>query len=112
MSMTFKEFEESQFDMHEQRPDPLTYSMLGLAGESGEVVDAYKKAMRDMHPDRLINGVAWKAGEHRDTILQEMGDVLWYLSKAAMLLGSSLEEVAQINITKLENRQINGKESE
>ena len=103
--MEFKEFEDSIVTVHEHRPDALTYAMLGIAGESGEAVDAYKKALRSTEPDNV------KFTPNRGIILLEFGDILWYVAKAAKELGSNLESVAYMNIKKLELRRQFGKGS-
>lgn len=75
--------------------------VLGLSGESGEVADKVKKIIRD------------KDGEFSDQDLlelkKELGDVFWYLATIARYLDISLEEIATLNIEKLENRLARGK---
>lgn len=78
----------------------LSYLSMGLAGETGEAIDKLKKLL---HYD---NGVL--TGEKRDLLLWELGDILWYLSQIAHNVDSSLEEVAKMNITKLEDRASRG----
>ena len=64
---------------------------LALAGEVGEVCNLVKKQKRD--------GVS-----HRERILEEAGDALWYLTMLVESLDSTLEEVAAYNLEKLEDR--------
>lgn len=71
------------------------YLSLGLAGECGEVCDKLK---------RLIRG----DGKIDDTLLYELGDVLWYLSQLSDFFKISLEQVAQTNIDKLTARKDSG----
>lgn len=73
----------------------LTYCALGLCGESGEYAEKIKKKIRDGEFDKSL-------------ALKELGDVLWYATCSAIELGSSLEEVAQINIDKLTSREARG----
>jgi len=74
----------------------FVYPTLGLAGETGEVVEKVKKIFRDKGGE--VNG------ETKKEIAKELGDVLWYLSQVATELGIPLEEVAQGNIEKLFSR--------
>ncbi len=69
---------------------------LGLAGESGEFVDAVKKMVAHGHdvPDELLQ--------------KELGDVLWYVAEICTAFGWSLEEVATANIIKLRKRYPGG----
>lgn len=70
----------------------LLNAALGLAGESGELVDSVKKAIfhgRDLD---------------RSHAIKELGDVLWYVAQAADALGVDLEEVAIVNLVKLRLR--------
>lgn len=76
------------------------YPVLGLNGEAGEVAERFKKIIRD--DNRIITE------EKRTALFKELGDCLWYLNETAMQLGFSLEEIAQANIDKLEDRQERG----
>jgi NTP pyrophosphatase (non-canonical NTP hydrolase) len=75
----------------------IIYPTLGLAGEAGEVADKVKKVIRDN------DGVF--TPEHKLAIAKEIGDVLWYIAADARDLGFTLEEIAKMNIEKLESRQ-------
>ncbi len=74
----------------------IAYTILGLAGEAGEVAGKYKKVIRDN------NGVLTE--DRKDQLIDELGDVLWYCARLAEELGISLEEVLQRNHDKLEDR--------
>jgi len=79
---------------------PVLYPVLGLAGETGEVVDKVKKVIRDHNGDY--------SPERRREIATELGDVLWYAAVLAKDLGYELEEVARMNIEKIYRRKHNG----
>lgn len=78
----------------------VTYCVLGLTNEAGEVAGKLKKVMRDSG--------GYLSDEKRADLLSECGDVLWYLSQAVNELGSGLEDVAQANLDKLFDRQTRG----
>ena len=79
----------------------MSYAIMGLTGEAGEVANAYKKVIRDH------GGIV--TAEVRDDIIDELGDVLWYITAIAHQIGFTLEEVAIRNNFKLEERYKNGK---
>ena len=89
--MTFNEYQEKikQFDVSNGE---LWYYILGLAGEVGELAEKVKKFYRDGTPLDV------------SALRYEMGDIEWYLARAASKCGIELESVAQGNIEKLSAR--------
>lgn len=78
----------------------LFNGVLGLAGEAGECADLVKKhCYQDARP---IHG----------EMIDELGDVLWYVAETAAALGVTLEEVAVRNVEKLKKRYPGGFEAE
>lgn len=79
----------------------IVYPVLGLTGEAGEVADKVKKVIRDRGGDFADAAL-------RKQIALELGDVLWYAATLARDLGYSLDEVAAMNVEKLESRARRG----
>jgi NTP pyrophosphatase (non-canonical NTP hydrolase) len=79
--------------------DGLLYVMLGLAGETGEISNKVKKLIRGDKGGFELNS------EIRKELIFEAGDVLWYLSQLAHELGVTLEEIARLNLAKLNSRK-------
>ncbi len=99
--MTFDEYQQAARATAMYPQDlKLIYPALGLAGETGEVVDHIKKVIRDNN--REVNA------ERRELIAKELGDVLWYMASIAADLGMTLNEVAELNIKKLKDRAARG----
>lgn len=78
----------------------VSYPILGLCGESGELANKYKKVLRD------DSGVI--TPEKNVALRDELGDVLWYAAAIARDLGTNLEDIAIMNITKLQARRTLG----
>lgn len=78
-----------------------SYCGLGLCGESGEVADKLKKVYRDN------NGVFDDA--NKESIILELGDVLFYVTALAQRFDVTLQEVAIANEKKLRKRKAEGK---
>lgn len=74
--------------------------VMGLAGESGECIDILKKHLFQGH---VLD---------RAKLLDELGDVLWYIAITAKGLGLSMDEVATYNIAKLTKRYPDGFDSD
>lgn len=72
--------------------DPLVHCALGLAGEAGEVADLVKKSH---YVDGRLDEVK---------LVEELGDVLWYLTSLVDQIGWTITGVAFANIVKLERR--------
>jgi NTP pyrophosphatase (non-canonical NTP hydrolase) len=75
------------------------YLMLGLMNEAGEVGGAYKKEIRD----RVDN---------TELIIDELGDVLWYLQRLADVYGLTISQLMVNNMDKLFNRMTTEEASE
>lgn len=69
---------------------------LGLAGETGEVVDHIKKYFFQGHTlDKCL-------------LIEELGDLCWYIATLAHALEVDLETIMVRNIEKLKKRYPNG----
>jgi NTP pyrophosphatase (non-canonical NTP hydrolase) len=100
--MNFKEYQEFVWEIASEtsRQDfehQIGTAGLGLAGEAGEVADIAKKV--------LFQGKEFD----REDFISEAGDVLWYLAFAATMCETSLEEIMNGNVTKLQDRFKSGK---
>lgn len=94
------EFDTARLAIDEKaRYDGYMEKVLGLAGETGEVIEKIKKMIRDK------DGVFHATPEDLDELKKELGDVLWYLSAIAFYNGIELEDVATTNLDKLVSRQ-------
>jgi len=82
------------------KKNELLHLVLGLAGESGEVAEKFKKWVRDLDSD--------ETRIDRAGIAMELGDVLWYVAVLADYLDLSLEDIAAANLAKLAGRQGRG----
>ena len=67
------------------------YLMIGLMNEAGEVGGAYKKEIRD-------------SVDNKELIIDELGDVLWYLQRLCDVYGVTISELMTNNMDKLFNR--------
>jgi NTP pyrophosphatase (non-canonical NTP hydrolase) len=81
-------------------PDIDTYCVLGLANEVGELLGKIKKLFRDKNGDF--------SEEDRESVKQELGDVLWYWTQIATSFGLTIDEIAEANLTKVLDRQRRG----
>jgi NTP pyrophosphatase (non-canonical NTP hydrolase) len=68
--------------------------ILGLAGEVGELINEYKKYLRD--------GAA--GVRFRERLAEELGDVLWYIADTATNFNLSLSDIAEQNLVKTRAR--------
>lgn len=95
-------------DMFEEVTKPITdvferafmAKVLGLAGETGEISEKFKKILRDRGGKLTTDDIL--------DFKKELGDCLWYIAVISDYLGLNLEDVAKTNISKLKNRQTRG----
>ena len=79
--------------------DILINGVMGLCGESGEVIDLVKKHLAQGHE------------LDKERLAKELGDVAWYLAETAYAIGYDLEDIFQMNLDKLEKRYPEGFDS-
>ena len=80
----------------EQTKESRLTSAVGLCGEAGEVADYIKKIEAHGHD---LSG---------NKMVEEIGDVLWYLAAVCTYYNLSLNDAAVLNIKKLRARYPNG----
>ena len=103
--MTLNEYQKEAMrtasGMSQQCNDNLLLNgAMGLNGEAGEVIDILKKHMFQGHELDKAH------------IAKELGDCLWYIAIAAEGAGYTLDEIAEMNKTKLRKRYPEGFEIE
>jgi NTP pyrophosphatase (non-canonical NTP hydrolase) len=74
----------------------LILTALGIAGESGEIVDTIKKVLYHSHELNVPD------------LCKELGDLLWYMTLLSDTIGLTLNDVMQANVEKLHKRYPNG----
>lgn len=72
------------------------YALLNLAGEVGELFSLIAKGIRDGVEDKEA---------HQINIVKELGDVLWHVAAVAADHGVPLDDIARVNLEKLESRK-------
>lgn len=78
----------------DDRDVSLIVPLLGLAGETGQLLSEYKKHLRDGEAYRLF----------KERVAEELGDLLWYVANVASKFGLDLEEIAVVNLAKTQGR--------
>lgn len=74
----------------------LNHMALGIGGEAGELQDCIKKFTIYGKPIDL------------DNVIEELGDLEWYMSHLRLILGLNREQVLLANIDKLKKRYAEG----
>ena len=83
---------------HNDDAASLIVPMLGLAGETGQLLSEYKKHLRDGEAHRLF----------KERVSEELGDLLWYIANVASKFDLSLSEIADANLIKVRDRWASG----
>jgi NTP pyrophosphatase (non-canonical NTP hydrolase) len=95
--MEFRQYQQAALKTLQPAPpgaDPALIPLLGLVGEAGSVLSAYKKGLRDAPAGRLTKA----------DMREELGDLLWYLAAVANHWELDLEDVAAANLSKIADR--------
>jgi NTP pyrophosphatase (non-canonical NTP hydrolase) len=72
----------------------VTVPILGLAGEAGELLNEYKKKLRDGDAHERFT----------DRVAEELGDILWYIAATATKFDLDLEDIVEQNLRKTRAR--------
>ena len=97
--MTINEYQKlamTTLNLELDKKDVLINGVMGLCGESGEVIDIVKKHLAQGHE------------LDKEKIIKELGDVAWYMAEIATVLDVELEDVLVQNIEKLKKRYPEG----
>lgn len=99
--MTLALAKDGQQIINELTPEKadLLHMAVGVSGEAGELLDAVKKAVIYNKEMDLVN------------IVEELGDLEFYMSKIRQIVGVTREEILKQNIDKLSIRYAKGKYS-
>lgn len=95
--MEFSAFQRAARETSQLRlggPQGAIAPMLGLASETGSILNVYKKYLRD--------GIDLAA--NREFLREELGDLLWYVAAVATAFGLDLDEIATANLQRTRDR--------
>lgn len=95
-NMKIKEYEEFVVSNSREALTDVNYSFIGLAGEVGECLEWYKKA--------VLRGNKAGIWSPKDLKL-ELSDVLFYLTRIAKFHNWTLKDIMTANVDKLTERR-------
>lgn len=82
----------------------MAYVLAGVAGEAGETLDTFKKIIREAGFDDDGGFIQLLSEGQGEDLVDELGDVLWYVVRACKVLNISLETLMMLNTLKLFGR--------
>jgi NTP pyrophosphatase (non-canonical NTP hydrolase) len=99
-SKTYSAFDKRVYELEESLPvERLLTAALGLCAEGGEFTEVVKKIVFQGKPVNEENIFHMK---------RELGDICWYLAQACVALGTTFDEVIEMNVEKLKARYPGG----
>lgn len=114
--MELNQYQEQAMTTCMESSHNYTYMAEGLVSEVGEFMGKVAKGIRKGHI--IIQDNDLKVYEDKMTyeekeglcmgLLQELGDILWFVAGLARELHVDLDTIAQMNLTKLASRQQRG----
>ncbi|MGH3924396.1 MAG: MazG nucleotide pyrophosphohydrolase domain-containing protein, partial [Pseudonocardiaceae bacterium] len=75
-------------------PQAAIAPMLGLASETGSILNVYRKYLRD----------GFDLAANREFLCEELGDLLWYVAAVATAFNLDLEDIAAANLQRTRDR--------
>lgn len=85
---------------HNTKDETLEYIVLCISGEAGEMANVVKKIIRD--DDSVLTE------DKLNHLIDELGDVMWYVARLLTKLGLPMSEVLERNLEKLSSRKERG----
>lgn len=70
----------------------IVHMAMGMSGEAGELLDSVKKT------------VIYNKPIDRENIIEELGDMYWYMTGMMDYLGVTIQDVVEANVDKLRKR--------
>ena len=98
--MTLNEYQALSRRTFKGKGADISNATLGIAGEAGEIADYVKKCLYQGHQYDVA------------VMVEELGDLLFYIANMASLCGVTLEDIAKYNYKKLLKRYPYGFEVE
>jgi NTP pyrophosphatase (non-canonical NTP hydrolase) len=93
---SYPSFVNSMFKEFPTEIETMLHTVVGISGEAGELIDAVKKSW------------VYNKPLDRENLKEELGDILFYLTKLASMLGVTVAELCELNRQKLEKRYPSG----
>ena len=99
-SKDYSAFDKRTYELTKDIPvERLLTAALGICAEGGEFTEVVKKIVFQGKPVNDENIFHMK---------RELGDICWYLAQACMALGTTFDEVIEMNVEKLKARYPGG----
>ena len=99
-SKDYAAFDKRVFELTESVPvERLLTAALGICAEGGEFTEVVKKIVFQGKPVNEDNIFHMK---------RELGDIMWYVAQACMSLDTTIDEIIEMNVEKLQARYPGG----
>tara|TARA_B100000902_G_C26910868_1_gene716788 strand:+ start:271 stop:678 length:408 start_codon:yes stop_codon:yes gene_type:complete len=101
-SQNYSDFAARIYELEEQGfpTERLLTASVGMCAEAGEFTEVVKKIVFQGKP---VNE------ENLFHLKRELGDIMWYVAQACMGLDTTIDEIIEMNVDKLEARYPGGK---
>lgn len=111
IEMSLKSYQQLAMRTNQDCSNNISYMLLNLISETGELAGKVAKAIRkeEVYIDRnnlMDNSQSNSELEHEMQL--ELGDVLWQVAGLCECMGWDIEEIARMNLEKLQDRQKRG----
>ena len=99
-SKDYSAFDKRTYELTKDIPvERLLTAALGICAEGGEFTEVVKKIVFQGKPVNEENIFHMK---------RELGDIMWYVAQACMTLDTTIDEIIEMNVEKLEKRYPGG----